>query len=61
MRALAVAAADGDRAGCAGCVRAEDQGGREKKRSEKDEPEERAAKASLEREGRDHGGSVRVV
>ena len=61
MSAFAVAAAGWNGAGRTRCVRAEDQGGREEKCSEKNEPEERATKAGLEREGRDHGGSVRVV
>ncbi len=56
MRAAAVAAARGNGAGGAGCVRAKNQSGREEQRSEEDEPQERAAEASLEREGRDHEG-----
>ena len=61
MSALAVAAAGGNRASCAGRVCAEDQGGSKKKRGEKNEPEQCATQASLEREGRDHGGSVLAV
>ena len=58
MRAVAVAAGGGNRTGRAGRVRAEDESRRKKKRSEKDEPQERAANAGWKREGRDHRRSV---
>jgi len=61
MSAFAVATAGGNGAGCAGCVCAKHEGGREKKSGEKNEPQEGAAKARLKREGRDHEGSVRVA
>jgi hypothetical protein len=61
MGTIAVATACGNRARCARCVRAKNQSGCEQQRREEDKPQERAAETSLEREGRDHGGSLREV
>jgi len=59
LRAFAVAAAGGNGAGPAGCVRAKNEAGEKDERDEKNEPQERAAEAGLKREERDHGRSVK--
>ena len=59
VRAVAVAVASGNRASHARGVRAKDQSGTKKEGGEESGPQEQATESSLEREGHDHGRSVR--
>ena len=58
MRAVAVAASGGNRAGDAGCVGAKGDGGSKDERDDEGKPHERATREESESERRDHGKSV---